>query len=140
MKFTEAQLEQAFIDLLGKEDIPYLPGNVIQRDPVEVLIKEDLKAFLNQKYIAEEITASEIEGIIRELEKFPASDLYESNKAIMKMLSDGFLLKREDRSKKDIFIQLLDFPAAAAREEAFATKSEYSVAAEDSEGYFGCRS
>ena len=27
----------------------------------------------------------------------------------MKMISDGFLLKREDRTKKDIFIQLLDF-------------------------------
>jgi len=31
-----------------------------------------------------------------------AADLYESNKAIMMLASDGFLLKREDRSQKDL--------------------------------------
>ncbi len=39
----------------------------------------------------------------------PASDLYETNKTIMKMVSDGFLLKREDRNQKDIYIQLIDY-------------------------------
>ena len=31
MKFTESQLEQAFIELLGKEGIPHLFGQAIQR-------------------------------------------------------------------------------------------------------------
>lgn len=43
------------------------------------------------------------------LERLPASDLYESNKTILKMLSDGFILKREDRSQKDLYIQLIDY-------------------------------
>ena len=43
MKFTEAQLEQAFIELLGKEDIPHVLGGDIVRSEEEVLIKEDLK-------------------------------------------------------------------------------------------------
>jgi len=51
----------------------------------------------------------EIHGIIRELEKLPASDLYESNKAIMNWVRDGFLLKRDDHKKKDIFIQLINY-------------------------------
>jgi type I restriction enzyme R subunit len=45
-KFTEAQLEQAFIELLGNEEIPHVLGETIQRAPDEVLIKEDLKEFL----------------------------------------------------------------------------------------------
>ena len=37
----------------------------------------------------------------------PASDLYDSNKVVMKMISDGFLIKRDDRSRKDLYIQLI---------------------------------
>jgi type I restriction enzyme R subunit len=90
MKFREAQLEQAFIDLLGQEQIPYVPGEAIYRTPQEVLIKEDLEAFLSKKYKGEKITQGEIQQIIRELETFSASDLYESNKAIMKLVSGWF--------------------------------------------------
>ena len=110
MKFTEEKLEQAFIDLLEQENILHVLGADINRAPEEVLIKEDLKIFLLQKYMAEELTISEVDIIIRDLEKLPSSDLYESNKAIMKMISDGFVFKREDRSKKDLYIQLMDFP------------------------------
>lgn len=109
MKFTEAQLEQAFIELLGNEEIPHVAGGEILRAPDEVLIKEDLKAFLNKKYKAEGITTSEIESIILQLETYPASDLYESNKAIVKLVSDGFVYKREDHTKKDLYIQLIDY-------------------------------
>lgn len=109
MKFTEAQLEQAFIELLEKEDYTHIMGEAILRAPEEVLIKADLKSFLSNKYSDEQITHGEIDSIIRDLERYPSSDLYETNKAIMKMISDGFLLKREDRTKKDLYIQLLDF-------------------------------
>ncbi len=109
MKFTEAQLEQAFIELLEKEAYTHLLGEAILRAPEEVLIKADLKSFLSNKYTDEQLTQGEIDLIIRDLERYPSSDLYESNKIIMKMISDGFLLKREDRTKKDLYIQLLDF-------------------------------
>jgi type I restriction enzyme R subunit len=109
MKFTESQLEQAFIELLGKEHIPHFAGDAITRAPEDVLIKSDLREYLQQNYRLEGITPGEIESIIRDLEKFPASDLYESNKAIMNMVSDGFLLRREDRSKKDLYITLIDY-------------------------------
>lgn len=109
MKFTEAQLEQAFIELLAQEEIPHVAGNTIPRDPSDVLIRADLKNYLLTKYVVEELTELEADLIIRQLESFPASDLYESNKAIMKMISDGFSFKREDRSKKDIWVYLIDF-------------------------------
>lgn len=110
MKFSEEQLEKAFIELLGTEGVPHVSGKVISRSSNEVLIKEDLKTFLFSKYNSSNITDSEIESIIRKLEVFPSSDLYESNKAIMKLVCDGFVLKREDPNEKDIWIYLIDYP------------------------------
>lgn len=128
MKFTEAQLEQAFIHLLQQEEMQHVLGNDLRKtegNMVEesretyghiatdkVLIEEDLRTFLTTQYREDGITHSEIDGIIRELEQLPASDLYESNKIFMKKLSDGFLLKREDRTQKDIFIQFIDYSEA----------------------------
>jgi type I restriction enzyme R subunit len=47
--------------------------------------------------------------VIKQLEAYSTADLYESNKAIMKLVSDGFLLKREDRTQKDLYVQLIDY-------------------------------
>jgi type I restriction enzyme, R subunit len=109
MKFTEAQLEQAVIELFQEQNFTYQKGEEIERNDDEVLIKTDLKDFLLKQYRKEKITVQEVDSIIRKLEVLPSSDIYESNKAFMKWLSDGFLLKREDRSKKDLFIQLIDY-------------------------------
>ena len=112
MKFTEERLEQAIIGLLEKEAFPHVLGQDIAREPNEVLIKEDLKSYLAQLYADDNITTGEIDSVVRNLEAFSSSDLYESNKAIMKMVSDGFLLKREDRSQKDLYIQFIDYSEA----------------------------
>jgi type I restriction enzyme R subunit len=108
-KFTETKLEQAIIELLGEEGYPHVLGETLGRDPGEVLVREDLAQYLANRYTEQKITPGEIDSIIRRLVTLPASDLYESNKAIMKMISDGFLLKREDRSQKDLYIQLIDY-------------------------------
>jgi len=72
-------------------------------------LSEDLQNYLLSKYSKDEITVNEIKSIIRKLELFPSSSLYESNKTIIKLISDGFIFKREDRTKKDLFIELIDF-------------------------------
>jgi len=109
MKFTEEKLEKAFIELLGNEGFPHHLGNSISRSIDEVLIEEDLLGFLLAKYASEKLTIIEAKSIILKLKALPASDLYESNKAIMGWLSDGFILKREDRNQKDILIELIDY-------------------------------
>jgi type I restriction enzyme R subunit len=109
MKFTEYQLEKAFIELLQSEEIPHVNGATISRDIQEVLIEEDLKTFLLSKYQKEKLTPTEVERIVRQLKTYSASDLYESNKSIMKLVADGFSFKREDRNQKDIWIYLIDF-------------------------------
>ena len=112
MKFTEERLEQVFIHKLGQQGYPHLPGSDIERRPDEVLLKKDLRAYLGSRYRGEAITENEIEAIIAQLHTLPAADLYDSNKAFCRWLSDGFSFKRHDRAAKDLYINLLDFSPA----------------------------
>ncbi|MCF6314511.1 MAG: hypothetical protein L3J39_18830, partial [Verrucomicrobiales bacterium] len=130
MKFTEAQLESAIIELLGAEGYPHVLGETLGERSSScvtsskegagapslpgVLIKADLRAFLSKQYAKDNITPQEIEAVIKQLEAYSAADLYESNKAIMKLVADGFLLKREDHTQKDLYIQLIDYSCLAA--------------------------
>ncbi|MGL5289889.1 MAG: type I restriction endonuclease, partial [Aeromonas sp.] len=114
--FTEAKLEQAIIDLLGQHQnsagepcYPHYVGtDVARKDNSEVLIAADLRAFLARQYQADGITDGEMATILHQLQSLPASDLYQSNKTFCQWLSNGFLLKREDRHKKDLYIELVD--------------------------------
>ena len=107
--FNEETLEQAVIELLEAEQIPHFNGESIHKEMSEVLLRDDLKQFLLNQYYKDDITQNEIESIIRKLELYPESALYDSNKAIMKLVSDGFPLKREDRNKKDLFVHFIDY-------------------------------
>ena len=138
MKFNEAQLESAIIELLSVEGYPHVLGEAIERQPQEVLIKADLRAFLAKQYGADGITSQEIEAVIKQLEAYSSADLYESNKAIMKLVSDGFLLKREDRSQKDLYIQLIDYTALVTFREPDNVESLPAVA-DAGETYHGNR-
>ncbi|RXK06458.1 type I restriction endonuclease subunit R [Halarcobacter bivalviorum] len=108
-KFTEEKLELAFIELLENQGITYQFGKDIQRDESEVLLEDDLKEYLKNRYKSDNITDSEIIQIVRKLQSFPSSDLYDSNKSIMKLVSDGFILKREDTKQKDIYIEFINY-------------------------------
>ena len=101
-KFTEEKLELAFIELLCEQGISYQYGKDIQRHESEVLLKDDLKEYLHDRYKSENITDSEITKIIRQLETYSASDLYDTNKSIMKLVSDGFIFKREAAVKRTL--------------------------------------
>ena len=109
MKFTEERLEQAVIQQLGQQGYPPCAACSLTRSPEDVLIKKDLRAYLARRYKSATISTAEIETLVRQLDSLPASDLYNSNKVFCQWLSDGFNLKREDRTAKDLYIQLLDF-------------------------------
>jgi type I restriction enzyme R subunit len=86
--------------VVGARRISHHLGITITRKPEEVLIEEDLQNFLLTQYAGQGITVNEIKSIILQLKSLSSSDLYESNKTFLKMLSDGFILKREDRKSK----------------------------------------
>jgi type I restriction enzyme R subunit len=115
MKFTEEKLEKAFTELLANEGFPHHLGNTLVRNLDEVIIEEDLITYLLRKYKSNQLTLLEAKSIALQLKTLPASDLYESNKTILSWLSDGFILKREDRNKKDIHIELIDYNGLEAQ-------------------------
>jgi type I restriction enzyme R subunit len=130
MKFTEEALEQAVIELFQAENYQHVNGMFIHKEMTDVLLRDDLKAFLLNQYAGDDITINEINSIIRQMEVLPSSALYDSNKAIIKMIADGFVLKREDRSKKDLFIHLIDYTTAAQQHNIVANENQLSIAAE----------
>jgi len=134
MKFTEAKLESTFTDLLVQEGFPHHLGITITRRPDEVLIEEDLRSFLLTQYAAQGITPNEANSIILQLKSLPASDLYESNKTFLRLLSDGFILKREDRNQKDIYIQLINYAGLNKHRQPEAEQL-LSIAAEQENPY-----
>lgn len=107
--FSEAVLEQAIIDKFILEGYEYVSGDDLHRELTDVLIEEDLAAFLASKYATECITESEINSIIRSLRYASSSPLYSANKNMFLKMIEGENFDREDRSAKDFHLRLIDF-------------------------------
>ena len=107
--FSEAVLEQAIIDKFMAEGYDYVSGDNLHRELTDVLIEDDLSAFLAAKYAPEGITASEIASIIRSLRYASATPVYSANRAMFQRMVEGETFVREDRTAKDFHLQLIDF-------------------------------
>ena len=108
MSFNEHALEMSIIELLQNKSYIHQTGSELLREKSEVLIVDDLKEYLRTRYALAELTESEIDSIILSLHTVGGT-LFEANKSVMSMLIDGFVFNREDRDKKDIFIELLNY-------------------------------
>ncbi len=107
--FTEAVLEQAIIDKFIAEGYEHVSGDDIHRELTDVLIEEDLSAFLAAKYAPQGITCSEISSIIRSLRYASPLPVYSANRRMFLRMVEGETFVREDRSAKDFHLRLLDF-------------------------------
>ena len=108
MSFNERALEQSIIELLQNKGYIHQTGSELLHEKSEVLIVDDLKEYLRTRYASDELTESEIDSIILSL-RTVGGTLYEANKTVMSMIIDGFVFNREDRDKKDIFIELINY-------------------------------
>lgn len=106
--FNEHALEMSIMQLFKEEGYEYISGEQSHRERTDVLLTDDLKQYLYARYAKDGITPSEVDSIILMLRN-TSGTLYEANKTIYKMLCDGFIFNREDRTQKDIFIELIDF-------------------------------
>lgn len=106
---NEAKLELSVMELFQNEGYEYLSGDSILRETSDVLIKDDLRMYLMMKYAADGITATEIESIILGLVRSSCDPLYDGNKEMLTKITNGFSFRRKDKTKKDLFIRLIDF-------------------------------
>ncbi len=134
MKFTEEQLEKAFIELMEQQGYRHYLGENIARHHEDVIIEEDIRHFLARHYASQNITEKEISTIILQLRTLSSMDLYTSNMTFMRMIADGFILQREDRTQKDIHIELLDY-AGLEHHRYIADTVPIRIAAEPRSGY-----
>lgn len=106
--FNEHSLEMSIMELFQDVGYLYLNGEQIRRERSEVLLTDDLRQYLLNRYAQDGLTTTEADGILLRL-KAISGTLYEANKVFCKLLCDGFILNREDRTKKDLYIQLVDY-------------------------------
>lgn len=109
--FNEHALEMSIMQLFKDEGYAYVSGDQIHRERSEVLLLDDLRQYLYSRYAKDGITPGEVDSIILSLRNISGT-IYEANKVVYKLISDGFILNREDRTQKDIFIELIDFDNA----------------------------
>lgn len=105
--FTESELEKAIIELFKQQGYTYLHGDEIHRPFKDVLLYDDLKAFLLSQY--PDLTQSELSKIISRLDTLSSVPLYEGNRDTYRLVSEGFDFVREDPSKIGLHINFIDF-------------------------------
>ncbi|MBO6179524.1 MAG: type I restriction endonuclease subunit R [Selenomonadaceae bacterium] len=111
MKFDEHALELSIIELFKDEGYSYLKGADIAREKSAVLLENDIKQYLSERY--DELTSDEIDSIVHKLHTLSGS-LYEANKSFMRFLTDGFIFTRADCGQKDIYINLINVDTPTA--------------------------
>ena len=111
--FNEYALEMAIMELFEKEGYIYTSGDDIHKVLSDVLLRDDLRAYLRDRYAEQGITSLEVESVIARLTANMGGLLYENNVHTYRLITEGFSIKREDASKADLFIEPIDFSAEA---------------------------
>lgn len=107
--FNEHSLEMAIVELFRLEGYTYTCGNAIHKDVSEVVLRDDLRLYLQSRYAEQGITSLEIERAIAQITSDTGTSLYENNVQTYRLLTEGFSLRREDAALPDIYIEPIDF-------------------------------
>ena len=97
--FNEHALEMSIMELFKDEKYTYVSGDQIHRERTEVLLTDDLKQYLYNRYAKDGITPSEVDSVIRFMKQ---TKLYLSCSAM-----DLFLTVRIERRKTSILNLLI---------------------------------
>lgn len=100
---NEAKLELSVMELFQNEGYEYLSGDSIFRETSDVLIRDDLRMYLAMKYASVGITATEVDAIIFSLVRASSDPLYDANKEMLARITNGFVFRREDKTKKVLY-------------------------------------
>ncbi|PLS26332.1 type I restriction endonuclease subunit R [Bifidobacterium parmae] len=107
--FDEDQLEQAIIGKFEQETYTHVNGKTIHRKPDEVLLVDDLRAYLDARYADLHLSGAETEKIINRLRYIPDTPLYDGNRRTFRLINEGFDLTRDDPTMPAVHIDYIDY-------------------------------
>ena len=125
--FNEKQLEESIIALLQEQGYEHVKGDAIERDLDEVVLRDDLRTYLRNRYNSDGITDTEVEAAIRVIVQKQGLSLYEENRHTMSLLMDGFSLKREDASKQNLYIYPIAYDEKNLRHNIFKVVNQFDI-------------
>ena len=107
--FNEHALEMSIMELFQQEGYIYTNGEEIHKEVSDVLLRDDLRAYLRSRYGEAGITPLEIERAVAKLTANVGFSLYENNLYTYRLMVEGFSLKRDDSSLPDLYVEPIDF-------------------------------
>ena len=107
--FNERTFERAIMNLFEKQGYSHQNGETIHKELTEVLLRDDLCAYLMDRYADDGMTELEVERAIAKLTADNGASLYEQNMQAHRLIVEGFYVKREDASLPDLFVEPIDF-------------------------------
>lgn len=107
--FNEHSLEMAIMELFEQQGYCYVNGETIHKELPEVLLKDDLRLYLADRYANQGITSLEAERIMARLTANAGGSLYVQNAQTHRLMVEGFSIKREDASLPDLFVEVIDY-------------------------------
>ena len=125
--FNEKQLEESIITLLQEQGYEHVKGEAIERDLDEVVLRDDLRTYLHNRYSSDGITDTEVEAAIRVIVHKQGLSLYEENRHTLSLLMDGFSLKREDASKQNLYIYPIAYDEKNMRHNIFKVVNQFDI-------------
>ena len=125
--FDEHTLEMAIMELFRAEGYDYVCGNEIVRDAGDVLLRDDFRAYMRERYAANGITSTEIERALAVLTADAGTSLYENNVKTYRLITEGFSLRRDDASRPDLYIEPIDFSENGAAGNLFKIVNQFEI-------------
>ena len=107
--FNEHSLEMAIMELFEQQGYVYQNGETVHKELSEVLLRDDLRLYLQERYQQDDITPLEIDRVMARLTADNGASLYEQNALTHRLMVEGFSIKREDASLPDLFVEPIDF-------------------------------
>lgn len=125
--FNEHQLEQSIIQLFQQQGYAYQLGETISREADEVLLYDDLRGYLKERYANDDITDIEVDNAIRFIKQKTGGSLYDDNCRVMSLLMNGFSQKREDSTKPNLYIYPISFDDKHKDKNRFKIVNQFEI-------------
>ena len=107
--FNESSLEYAIIELFKQQGYEYADGREIAKEEGEILLTDDLRAYLKSRYADDGITDTEVNRVLAKLKQESGVSHFEQNAITLRLMTEGFAIKRDDTKKPDLYVEPIDF-------------------------------